>query len=218
MGLRLTRVLNKEDIKRIQGELTLLDNSREKILKLSRSAVRFSSLAIIQAHRLELKKAEKTLSKAKRTLDKLKGFLDEGRTKTLMASSLTAFQEYAEAKLLLSFISSGRIASLKEVGVDSYSYVLGLLDFIGELRRTVLNALRLGDPSKAEAALTIMEGIYEELYSLNHASLIPNFRHKMDAARKILEATRGDLVAELRKASLEKAIKRLEDRISRVKK
>ena len=129
---------------------------------------------------------------------------------------LAAFQEYAEAKLLFSFVSSGRIAPLREVNVDSSSYLLGLLDLVGELRRLTLNLLRGGETSKAEAALRAMEEIYENLYSLDHTSLIPNFRRKMDGARRILEATRSDLIAELRRASLEEAIKGLEKRIARI--
>lgn len=209
--------MEKGDLRRIQGELSKLDEAREKILKVSRQAVRLSSNAIIQIHRSELGRARKTLRRAEKALSKLKALLEENSGFKLLASpSLTAFQEYAEAKLLFSFVSSGRIASLKEVNVDSSHYLLGLLDFVGELRRLTLNLLRGGETSKAEAALRAMEEIYESLYSLDHTSLIPNFRHKMDGARRILEATRSDLIAELRKASLEEAIRDLEKRIRKV--
>jgi predicted translin family RNA/ssDNA-binding protein len=52
-----------------------------------------------------------------------------------------------------------------------------------------------------------LEGIYEELYSIDHTAIIPNFRHKMDIARKIIETTRGDVVTEVRRLSLENALR-----------
>jgi predicted translin family RNA/ssDNA-binding protein len=88
---------------------------------------------------------------------------------------------------------------------------------VGELRRQSLNSLKEGDPEKAEVKLKIMEGIYEDLITLNHATIISGFRHKLDAARRIIEVTRGDVVTELRRWSLEKAINGLYRSLKRSK-
>ena len=59
----------------------------------------------------------------------------------------------------------------------------------------------------------LIEGIYEDLQGLEHTGIVPTFRVKMDAARRIIETTRGDVVTEVRRYSLEKALGRLEKRI-----
>ena len=59
--------MEKGDLKRIQGELSKLDEARERILKVSRQAVRLSGSAVIQIHRFELGKARKTLRRAEKT-------------------------------------------------------------------------------------------------------------------------------------------------------
>jgi len=58
-----------------------------------------------------------------------------------------------------------------------------------------------------------MEVIFEDLLSLDRTSIIPTFRRKMDVAKKLVEATRADVIADIRRASLEKAMKNLEKRI-----
>ena len=76
-----------------------------------------------------------------------------------------------------------------------------------------LNCLRKGDVAKAEKMLVGMEGIYDDLQTLEHTSIIPTFRVKMDAARRIIESTRGDVVTEVRRYSLEQALNRVEKKL-----
>jgi predicted translin family RNA/ssDNA-binding protein len=59
-----------------------------------------------------------------------------------------------------------------------------------------------------------MQSIYDDLQTLEHTSIIPTFRVKMDAARRIIESTRGDVVTEVRRYSLEQAIDRLDKQLS----
>jgi translin len=103
---------------------------------------------------------------------------------------------------------------MKDVGTTSTAYLLGMLDFVGEMRRLILDALRRGDAEEAQESLTIMEGIYEDLMSLDRTSILPNYRHKLDAARRILETTRGDVATDLRRVSLERALRSVERKLS----
>ena len=126
---------------------------------------------------------------------------------------LVAFQEYAEARLLLHLKRTGKLASLKDVGTGSTAYLLGMLDFVGEIRRMTLDSLRRGDAEEAQKLLSTMESIYEDLMSLDRTSILPNFRHKLDASRRILEATRGDVATDLRRVSLERALRSVENKL-----
>jgi len=62
-----------------------------------------------------------------------------------MGSVDSAFQEYAEASILLSLIRESRFVGFEELEVPMTSYVLGLADVIGELRRRALESLRKDD-------------------------------------------------------------------------
>jgi translin len=206
-------MLSKSDTEKIQAELLSYDKAREKLQSLTRNATRLCSWAIIQVHRGKLGEASKTLNEAKRALDELQNLLTAHAELPQFGQVLVAFQEYAEAKLLFHLKKNGTIASLHDIGTSSTAYLLGMLDFIGEIRRMILDALRHGDADLAQNLLTKMEGLYEELMSLDRTSILPNFRRKLDADRRILEATRGDVVTDLRRVSLEKALRSVERKL-----
>jgi translin len=56
-----------------------------------------------------------------------------------------------------------------------------------------------------------MDEIFIELMALDEAyMLVPGLRRKSDIARRIIEATRGDITQEVRRKSLEDYLKRFE--------
>ena len=206
-------MLSKSDIEKIQAELLSYDKAREKLQTLTRSATRLCSWAIIQVHRGKLDLATKTLAEAKQSLDELEGLLSAHTELPQFGQVLVAFQEYAEAKLLFEMKKSGKVAALRDVGTSSTAYLLGMLDFVGEMRRMALDALRRGNADEAQTLLTTMEKVYEDLMSFDRTSILPNFRRKLDAVRRILEATRGDVATDLRRVSLEKALRSVERKL-----
>ena len=200
-------LLRKVDIKVIQKNLAELDAARDGVFEVSRMAIRSAGRAIVELHRGDFAKASEQIASAEAALRDLEKTVRKREELKHLGNVGVAYQEYAEAKLLYCMMKEERILSIDEVGVETESYLLGLLDFIGELRRMCLNHLRAGQVSKAECSLEAMEGIYEDLYSIDHTAIIPNFRHKMDIARKIIETTRGDVVTEVRRLSLENALR-----------
>jgi translin len=126
---------------------------------------------------------------------------------------VVAFQEFCEAKILLSYASRRNLLSQNEVHVDWMPYLLGLLDFMGELRRMTMDQLKAGKTKDAQVTFDSMEALFEDLLSLDRTSIVPTFRRKMDVAKKLVEATRADVVADLRRSSLEKTMKNLEKRM-----
>ena len=210
-------MLAKRDLTIIQKGLARFDSVREEILTLSRLATRLSGSSILEIHRGDLAAASSSLRKVAKVLARIEE-VSEGFAE-LRASQgvIVAFQEFVEASALRSFVEKGRVPSLADVRSDARSYMLGLLDVIGEFRRMALNSLRKGDVGKAESLLGLMEGIYEDLQSLEHTAIIPTFRVKMDSARRIIEATRGDVVTEVRRFGLEQALGRLEKRLGKTR-
>ena len=207
-------MLSRKDLASIQKQLTHYDEVREKVLGLSRTAVRLSSASILDLHRGNVDMASSGISKVEETLAKIEDLSGEfGEFKTSQ-SVVVAYQEYVEAMTLKKIIKSDGIPSMAELKGDYRSYMLGLLDAIGEFRRMSLNNLRRGEVKTAEKLLDAMQGVYDDLQTLEHTSIIPTFRVKMDAARRIIESTRGDVVTEVRRYSLEQAIDRLDKRLS----
>jgi translin len=184
------------------------------VLSLSRTATRLSGATILDIHRGNLDSAREGISKVEETLDKIETLSGEFSEFRTSQSVVVAYQEYVEAMTLRKVNDTDTIPSISELKADYRSYMLGLLDAIGECRRMSLNSLRRGDVKKAERLLDLMQGIYDDLQTLEHTSIIPTFRVKMDAARRIIESTRGDVVTEVRRYSLEQAIDKLDKRLS----
>lgn len=207
-------MLSKKDLDAIQKDLISYDQVRESVFAISRNAVRLSGASILAVHRGDLKSATSTLKEASETLSKLED-IAKGQVELLNSSSVrVAYQEFVEASTLYEFVENGKLPSLKETGANFWSYVLGLLDVIGEFRRMALNSLRKGEVERAEKLLDVMDGMYEDLQSLEHTSIVPTFRVKLDVARKVIESTRGDVVTEVRRYSLEQALDRVGKRLS----
>lgn len=206
-------MLSKDELAGLQHKLTDYDKTREKLLELTRKTVRLASWAIVQTHRGQIPKAKTTLGEAEESITQVRGLLNERSEFKQVGYVIVAFQEFSEAKILLSYASRKRLLSQREVGVDWMPYVLGLLDFIGELRRMTMDQLKAGKLKEAQGTFESMEALFEDLLSLDRTSIVPTFRRKMDVAKKLVEATRADVVADIRRSSLEKTMKNLEKRM-----
>jgi translin len=207
-------MLSKKDLTSIQKQLVHYDKARETVLSLSRSATRLAGSSILDIHRGDIDSASDTLHKVEQTLSKIETLSNDFSEFKSSAGVVVAFQEYVEAMTVRTFAQSERIPTISELKTDNRSYVLGLLDAVGEFRRMALNSLRKGEVKKAEKLLGAMEGIYDDLQTLEHTSIIPTFRVKMDADRRIIESTRGDVVTEVRRFALEQSLDKLERRLS----
>jgi len=97
-----------------------------------------------------------------------------------------------------------------ELDVAGFTYLNGLAEVVGELRRKTLDILRHGYSQEAERLLTIMDDIYSVLVTMDYPDAITNgLRRQTDLARGIIEKTRGDMTFSLRGEHLEQAMARL---------
>jgi len=200
----------RETLEKIRGKLAKKDRTKQEVQLAARRAARLSKQAIFQIHKANLEKAKKTLEEAKRILKKIRYITKDYPDLLYMGIVDSAFQEYTEANILLSLIRESRFASFDELEVPMTSYVLGLADVIGELRRRALDSLRNEDMDRAEKCLRLMETIYEEIINLEEIQLlVSGIRRKCDTGRKIIEATRADITVESGRVSLERQIENL---------
>jgi translin len=206
-------LLSKTELAKLQQKLTEYDRTRERLLELTRKTTRLAGWAIIQTHRGQTSKAKATLRDAEENIAQMRDLLDQNSEFKQVGYVIVAFQEFAEAKLLYNFMNRRKLLSQREVGVGWMPYLLGLLDFVGELRRMTMDQLKAGKLKDAQGTFESMEAIFEDLLMLDRTSIVPTFRRKMDVAKKLIEATRTDVIADIRKVSLEKAIRNLEKRM-----
>jgi len=73
------------------------------------------------------------------------------------------------------------------------SYLMGLCDVVGELRRGALDFILEGEASKANEYLNHMDKIYDAIMSLDYPSGLIPIKRKQDIARGLIEKTRGEL-------------------------
>jgi translin len=201
----------KSILKEVKEELTQKDKVRENAHQNMRKATSLSKQAILLMHQKKHEEARKQIDKAKEIISKLQGLAKEHADIVYGGMFSAALQEYSEANILLRLIQESRFVTPDEVNVPAVDYVLGLADVIGEYRRLALDALREGDAEKGEECLKTMDDIYIELMAMDEAyMLVPGLRRKCDIARRIIEATRGDITQEVRRKVLENHLKQLE--------
>jgi translin len=201
----------KNILKKVKDELTKKDKVREDAHQNMRKVTSLSKQSILLMHQKKYAKAEEMIEAAKKTIFELQSSADEYPQIIYGGMFSAALQEYAEANIFHGLIQEERFVTPDEINMPSADYVLGLADVIGEYRRLVLDALREGDAEKGQEYLTTMEGIYIELMAMDEAyMLVPGLRRKCDVARRIIEATRGDVTQEVRRKSLENYLKQFE--------
>ncbi len=201
-----------EDIMRpIREQLESKDAVRERVFESSRNVVRTVRQAILLIHRKNLVEAEKKLEDAKNSLEEMEKHLSRWQELGDSGTVYIAYQEFAEAKILLNYVRSEQIPSPKSIGVPDIPYILGLADVIGELRRLILDSIRAGEFEVAERSLMTMEEIHTSLMTIDTPpALTPGLRKKNDSMRRLIEITRGDVTMEARRRSVERSLVRLQ--------
>ena len=196
----------KSSLDKIVKSLEESHQTREYLIKNTRDVVILCSQSIIAAHKGDLKLASENVFKAKKLLAKYKKSANGDLIRYLAIPE----QEVVEAISLLSIIQGKPIPSVKSIGVSDESYILGLLDCIGELKRLVYDKIRMGKTSESVHFFEIMENLYLFLYPFAvYDKIVKETRKKLDVNRILLEETRSALTEEIRRANLIDAIKKI---------
>jgi len=168
---------------------------RDEVIKLSREIISLAKSVIISTHNREYDRCEETLIKLK---DIVNEFIEKTkRGEKLYYSGMVrdTLTEYVEAIQFYNLAKRGKYVKYEEINVPPSSYILGLLDTVGELRRLLLDLLKNGDLAEAERMLSYMEEIYSAICLLNIPdAILPGYRRKCDVTRQLLERSKSELV------------------------
>jgi translin len=197
----------KPSLNKIAKSLTESQDAREFLLKNTREIIIISSKSIISSHKGDIKIAKNYLKQADILLKKYK----KKTTPDLRKYMITPEQEFVEAASLIAIIEKKEIPSEKELGVMPESYVLGLMDCIGELKRMIFDKIRIGDIDDATRIFEVMENLYLNLYPFSmYDKVVKEARRKIDVDRILIDDVRGAITEEKRRSDLIAALNKLQ--------
>ena len=197
----------KPSLNKIAKSLGNTQDSREFLLKNTREIIILCSRSIIAVHKGDIKVAKTNLKKADVLLKKY----SKKATGDLKRHMITPEQEFVEAACLIAIVEKKEIPSDKKLGVMPESYVLGLLDCVGELKRRVFDKIRIGDIDDATRVFEIMENLYLQLYTFSmYDKVVKEARRKIDVNRILVDDVRSAITEEKRRTDLIKTLEKLE--------
>ena len=193
------------------------NTAREAGLGRSRDAIRNSANAIRAVHRGDYALAEELSGKAGTLLAEAKAALRDHPDIRYAGFVHDAEKEYAESRLTLAIIAGhDALPRPADLDVDIPAYLNGLGETVGELRRYLLDRLRLGEIDRCEEVLAVMDEVYSILVTFDYPdAMTGGLRRTTDNTRGILERTRGDLSLAVRQRDLENKLARFEERLGR---
>ncbi len=188
--------------------------ARERALSQTRTLTRHCANAIRAVHRDETILAQGQLGEARKLAKSLYEDLSDYPDLYFAGYTQDALKEFAEANIVYALVENRDLPTPHDLGLEEATYVNGLAEAAGELRRRCLDILRHGYSREAERLLSLMDDIYAVLITMDYPSAITgNLRRQTDIVRSVTERTRGDLTLSIRQEHLEQSIKRLESRL-----
>jgi len=197
-------------LNKISKSLLEVQDAREFLLKNTREIIILCSKSIISVHTEDMKSAKHNLKQADVLLKKYK----KKATSDLRRYMIMPEQEFVEAASLIAIVEKNEIPSEKELDVMPESYVLGLMDCEGELKRMIFDKIRIGDIDNASRIFDIMENLYLYLYPFSmYDKVLKEARRKIDVDRILVDDVRGAITEEKRRSELIKALNKLQNKI-----
>lgn len=197
----------KQSLNEIAKSLGEIQDAREFLLTNTREIIILCSKSIIAVHKGDISTGKTNLKKASVLLNKYK----KKATGELRRYLIIPEQEFVEAACLIAIVEQKEIPSDKKLAVMPESYVLGLLDCIGELKRQVFDKIRVGKIDEATRIFEVMENLYLQLYTFSlYDKVVKEARRKIDVNRILVDDVRSVITEEKRRTELIKILQKLE--------
>jgi len=199
---------------RIRQSFDARTAARDRTLTQTRTLTRHCANAIRAIHRDESQLAQQNLEEARSLVEALRANLTEYPDLYYTGYTQDALKEYAEASIVCALLQDMQLPSPEELGLEPATFLQGLAEAAGELRRRCLDILRHGHSEEAERLLSHMDDIYAVLVTMDYPDAITGgLRRLTDIVRGVTERTRGDMTISLRQEQLEKSLQHLESRL-----
>ena len=187
------------------------NSARDKALSESRALIRLCANTIRSIHRGDMKEARSLLNEATESADELRMVVSGDPDLYFAGYTQDGLKEFVEANILLSLVSDVELPGPDELQVEASTYLKGLSEAATELRRTILDIIRIDHSEEAERLLEAMDEIYSLLVTIDFPDAITGgLRRNTDVVRSVRERTRGDLTMSVRQQRLEQALNSVE--------
>lgn len=189
--------------------------ARDQALTQARSLTRHCAHAIRAVHRQDKDQAREELDSARQLAEALRTQLADYPNLYFAGYTQDALKEYAEANIVSALVNKQELPTPEDLMLEGSTYLKGLSEAVGELRRRILDILRHGYTEEVEVLLGYMDDIYAVLVTMDYPDAVTGgLRRLTDIARSILERTRGDVTLSLRHERLEQTLRQAEARIN----
>lgn len=200
---------------RIRQKFDLINAKRDQALAQARQLTRACSLSIRAVHRDDREAMGIHLAEARTLADTLRQELVNYPELFYAGYTQDSLKEFVEASVTCALIQNQPLLTPEELLVEEATYLNGLAEAVGELRRRTLDILRHGYSKEAERLLGYMDEIYSVLVTMDYPDAITNgLRRQTDVARGIIEKTRGDVTFSLRGEHLTQAIQKISSQLN----
>ena len=207
--MMLTNV--QTDMEKINKKFKDVEERRNAIIKGTRDATILCSKAIVSLHSHKKKESMEYIEKAKNLLQQFRELGKDDLQKYLYIAE----QEFVEAFCLFSIAENSVIPGMKSLEVSDISYVMGLLDCIGEIKRMIIDKIRAEGTSNVNALFELMDKIYGTIYPLAvYDNLMPGLRKKLDVSRILIENVRAIITEEQRRTKMIEMLEHFEEKIT----
>lgn len=168
---------------------TLMERMRDHAERRSQVHVRSNEIlstskrAIFAVHRGDEKLAQEELNRARAAIKEVKKLLLKEARLAHEGAWRAAQEEFAEASLVVQYVSRRQIARVTEIADDPDLFLGALSDLTGELTR---RAVLLASDGKFEEVHRIFEDVREAVDFLLQMDLTGQLRSKVDQAKQNL--------------------------------
>jgi len=194
----------------LHEQLKSIEERREKLITGTRKVILLCVKSIVDLHRNEIKEGEKKIEEARLLLNEFRPY-----AKTDLQRYMTdAEQEFVEASMLKSICNGSPLPLREDLNVSGSSYITGILDTIGEIKRLVYDRMRTSQTTDVIRLFSLMQELYNAVYVLGvYDNLIPGLRRKLDISKMITEDVRAAVTEDSRRELMINALAKLEKKM-----
>ncbi|MDQ6864396.1 MAG: RNA-binding protein [Thermoproteota archaeon] len=194
----------------LHEQLKSIEERREKLITGTRKVVLLCGKSIVDLHRNEIREGEKKIEEARLLLNEFRPYAKTD----LQRYMVDAEQEFVEASMLKSICEGSPLPLREELNVSGPSYITGILDTIGEIKRLIYDRMRTSQTTDVIRLFGLMQELYNAIYVLGvYDNLIPGLRRKLDISKMITEDVRAAVTEDSRRQLMINALAILEKKL-----
>jgi translin len=158
---------------RIRESFEKQNEIRDQALTHSRNLTRHAARAIRAIHRGDTHLAQENLTEANQLAAALRTGLADEPDLYFSGYTQDALKEYCEAHLTVATVLNQDWPSPEDLGVEYATYLNGMSEVVGELRRRIMDLMRSGHSPEVERLLEVMDDIYALLVTMDYPTRSP---------------------------------------------